>query len=421
MPRPTSLLHTPPDHDSLLAHLRDSERLLIIQDLDGVCMALVNDPLTRRLDHDYLQAAKALDGEFYVLTNGEHIGRRGVNALVEKCCAALDPREHCLYLPGLAAGGVQFQSAAGEVSHPGVSAAELTFLAAVPPQARQWLSATLDAPPFGLPAHDIARLVDACVLDNPVSPTLNLNMAFQLLRARPGLYAELQRRATDWCDALLAQAGAAGLGGAFFIHLAPNLGRDPHGERLKPAQGESAGTTDFQFMLRGGVKEVGVLVLLNRYYHGLTGHYPLGEDFNARTAPTGQAALLALAAAHFDPAWMPRILGVGDTLTSSRLDDSHEIVRGGSDRGFLQLVQALGEHFDSGNVVAFVDSSQGEIKRPSVITAHLPHDPDRALAGISDADDPLHLNAIFPGGYRQYLAFFQQLSAQRSTRRQPTR
>ena len=418
MPRHRHPLHHSTDHDALLAHLRTSERLLIIQDLDGVCMDLVNDPLTRRLERSYLDAAKALAGEFYVLTNGEHIGSRGVNVLVDACCDTLDPREHGLYLPGLAAGGVQYQTARGDVSHPGVSAAELAFLAEVPAWARQWLGTTLRAAPFALPPTDADRIVAACVLDNPVSPTLNLNMAFHALRGRPGLYATLQQQAATWCDALLARAERTALGDAFFVHLAPNLGRDAHGERLKPAQDDSAGTTDFQFMLRGGVKEVGVLVLLNRYYHTLTGEYPLGEAFNARTAPTGQNALLALAAAHFDPTLMPRILGIGDTLTSSRLAAHGEVVRGGSDRGFLELVQALGRHFDSGNVVAFVDSSRGEIKRPSVLTQHLPQDPGRALAGISDPDDPLRLNAIFPGGYRQYLAFFRQLADARVARRQ---
>jgi len=413
MPVRTPCFQYSTDHTALLAHLVNSERLLIIQDLDGVCMDLVNDPLTRRLELDYLQAASALEGAFYVLTNGEHIGRRGVNTLVERCCAPLDPRAEGLYLPGLAAGGVQFQDARGTVSHPGVSDAELAFLAEVPAQARAWLSDLLHADPFFLPAERIAPLVDTCVLDNPVSPTLNLNMAFHALRERPGLFSRLQLRAAEWCAALLARAESANLGDAFFVHLAPNLGSDARGERLKPAEGDSAGTTDFQFMLRGGVKEVGVLVLLNRYYHRQTGHHPLGEAFNARTAPRGHEALMALAEAHFDPTLMPRLLGVGDTITASRLASTGEIVRGGSDRGFLSLIQDLDARFDSGNVVAFVDSSGGEITRPKVHTRHLPHAPAHALAGISDADDPLRLNAIFPGGYRQYTAFFTRLAAAR--------
>ena len=65
--------------DQLLQELTGAEDLLIVQDLDGVCMQLVKDPLTRRMDPSYLDAVAALDGQFAVLTNGEHEGRRGVN------------------------------------------------------------------------------------------------------------------------------------------------------------------------------------------------------------------------------------------------------------------------------------------------------------------------------------------------------
>ena len=36
--------------DQLLQELTGAEDLLIVQDLDGVCMQLVKDPLTRRMD-----------------------------------------------------------------------------------------------------------------------------------------------------------------------------------------------------------------------------------------------------------------------------------------------------------------------------------------------------------------------------------
>ena len=62
------------DPTSLLDSLAGTENLLIIQDLDGVCMDLVRDPLSRALEPAYLQAALALDDHFQVLTNGEHIG-----------------------------------------------------------------------------------------------------------------------------------------------------------------------------------------------------------------------------------------------------------------------------------------------------------------------------------------------------------
>ena len=127
------------DHGALIDLGQRQNNLLIIQDLDGVCMGLVKDPLTRTLDPAYIQAARQLDGHFYVLTNGEHIGNRGVNRIVEKTFNAETVVQEGLYLPGLAAGGVQWQDRFGSVSHPGVSDQELAFLAAVPEQISQRL------------------------------------------------------------------------------------------------------------------------------------------------------------------------------------------------------------------------------------------------------------------------------------------
>ena len=62
--------------DQLLQELAAVDDLLIVQDLDGVCMQLVKDPLTRRMDRSYVEAAALLKGAFVVLTNGEHERRR---------------------------------------------------------------------------------------------------------------------------------------------------------------------------------------------------------------------------------------------------------------------------------------------------------------------------------------------------------
>ncbi|MEO1467221.1 MAG: glucosylglycerol 3-phosphatase, partial [Cyanobacteria bacterium J06633_1] len=59
------------DHQSLSQALIERENILIIQDLDGVCMGLVKDPLTRTMDANYIKAVKALEKHFFVLTNGE--------------------------------------------------------------------------------------------------------------------------------------------------------------------------------------------------------------------------------------------------------------------------------------------------------------------------------------------------------------
>ena len=133
--------------DQLIEELSDVDDLLIVQDLDGVCMQLVKDPLTRRMDPDYVAAVAAMDGAFAVLTNGEHEGRRGVNRLVEKALGESDlPKREGRYLPGLAAGGVQLQDRFGDLSHPGVSPAEMAFLAAAPGRMEALLMDRLPAP-----------------------------------------------------------------------------------------------------------------------------------------------------------------------------------------------------------------------------------------------------------------------------------
>ncbi|TBU77221.1 glucosylglycerol 3-phosphatase [Phytopseudomonas daroniae] len=406
----------------LLDSLAGTDNLLIIQDLDGVCMSLVRDPLTRTMEHRYTLAVRDLDGHFQVLTNGEHIGNRGVNGLVERaigtaqlCC------EQGLYLPGLAAGGVQVQDRYGQVSHPGVSAEELAFLATAPQRLSQSLARLLSQPPYNLAKPEIDRLLASSVLDNPVSPTLNLNAFYHHWHGQPALYAQLQADGAALVQQLLDDAARQGLQHSFFIHYAPNLGRDAEGrERMRPAQAGSAGTTDLQFMLRGAIKEAGVLVILNRFYWQRTGDYPLSEDFNVRQAPTDTHALLQLARERFDPQHMPRLVGVGDTLTSSPLDAEHRAwLRGGSDRGFLTLVQELGTAFGQDNRVLYIDSSRGEVQRPGVDASYLrdhPADPWPALEGITDADDPLRLDSIFVGGPEQYIDFFCALAKARRGR-----
>lgn len=338
------------DHAALLDALAATPDLLLIQDLDGVCMDLVHDPLTRTLERDYLEAAAALGDAFRVLTNGEHIGPRGVNAIVDRAFAA--PGN---YLPGLAAGGVQLQDRFGTLSHPGVSEAELAFLQTVPTRMTRWLSTLVLGAPYLVEPHRVATLVATCVLDNPASPTFNLNALHQILADRPALYAQLQEQVAGFMHALLREAHDEGLGDAFFVHYAPNLGRDSDGnERLKPAEGEDAGTTDVQLMLAGALKEAGVLVLLNHHVHARTGRWPLGADFNARTAPRTLEAQVALAKEKIAPADMPRLVGVGDTVTSASRNSAQ--LRGGSDRGFLTLVQRLGKAFGTDNRVLFVDS-----------------------------------------------------------------
>ncbi|MGB5973690.1 MAG: glucosylglycerol 3-phosphatase, partial [Nodosilinea sp.] len=126
--------------------------------------------------------------------------------------------------------------------------------------------------------------------------------------------------------------------------------------------------------------------------------------------------LLDLVAKYFDTALMPTLVGVGDTVTSTVVIENGQAVakRGGSDRNFLHLIQAIGQHYDTGNVVTYVDSSGGQLKNRKALklddssgqVTEGPGDPQ-------DSDDPLVLNVVFPGGYRQYCEAFQTAAAHR--------
>ena len=108
----------------------NSKNILFIQDIDGVCIPLVKDPMTRKLESKFIYAVKNLEKEFYVLTCGEHEGPRGVNRIVERSLRSIDqPKEKGLYLRGLAACGVEYQDSNGNISFEGVSKEEVDFLA----------------------------------------------------------------------------------------------------------------------------------------------------------------------------------------------------------------------------------------------------------------------------------------------------
>ena len=103
---------------------------------------------------------------------------------------------------------------------------------------------------------------------------------------------------------------------------------------------------------------------------------------------------------------MPLIVGVGDTVTSKKNDDEKSYSRGGSDRSFLELIQILGNEFGIKNKIIFVDSSSGEVERPS--TKHT------ALKGISDNYDKLKFDMVFQNGPKEYISWFIELASKRS-------
>ena len=410
------------DRQGLSQMLATTENILIIQDLDGVCMGLVKDPLTRVIDPRYLEAAKSLGDHFYVLTNGEHIGKRGVNNIIEQALGDHKlAQEKGFYLQGLGGGGVQWQDCYGNVSHPGVSDAEIAFLEAVPRKIASCLRELCQQLKYGLDESKVEQYINAAVLDNKVSPTANLNVFHAVFKDRPELYSDLQQEIKSLMDRLILDAKQQGLEDSFFVHYAPNLGRDENGQEImQPAQSKDSGTTDFQFMLRGGIKEVGVLVILNHYYFLRTGKYPLGKEFNARQAPREQAALLELVSNNFESKIMPTIVGVGDTVTSKVIENNGriEFKRGGSDRGFLELIQALGREFDTGNVIVYVDSSGGEVKnRKPLKLDRSSSNKVKIIEGVGDprdTEDPLTLNIAFPGGHEEYIDFYCLTASSRS-------
>ncbi|NJR67620.1 MAG: glucosylglycerol 3-phosphatase [Synechococcales cyanobacterium CRU_2_2] len=398
------------DHPAFAQTLATTEHLLIIQNLDGVCMELVNNPLDRRIRLEYIKATQVFDRCFYVLTNGEHIGKQGLNRIVDQAVnQAVDteatPVFSDRYLPGLAAGGVQWQNRRGEVSHPGVSEAELEFLRQIPSQLESCLYNFLSK--SAIP-RVLETYVQDCILDNRASPAVNINRLYPWLAEDSGLFVALQTRLRSQMDQLLIQATNLGLGDSFFVHCAPNLGSDSSGKEIVwfAGAGES-GTTDFQLILRGAVKEAGVLMLLNKYYGDRTGSYPLGRDFNARVAPRSLEALVKLVIDRFDPAFMPLMIGVGDTVTS-QIQHNDSVKRGGSDRNFLHFIQILGQVFDTGNLTVYVDSSGGELKNRTPLELSGAGPMRHVVQGPSDPADPLVLNVAFPGGPGEYCQVFEQ-------------
>ena len=157
-------------------------------------------------------------------------------------------------------------------------------------------------------------------------------------------------------------------------------------------------------MLRGAVKEAGLLVLINQHIARQTGHAPLGDDFNVRTAPRNAEGLLALAQEAIAPDQMPTLIGIADTITSEPRVEGTQVrwSRGGSDRGFLTLLQEIGRAFGTPNRVVLVDSSDGELDRPSLL--------DPELKGLSDPEDPLQLDVLVPGGPAAYVEWFNGMA-----------
>ena len=377
--------------------------ILIVQDLDGVCIPLVQDPLKREIDKEYVRNVSRLREKFAVLTCGEHEGRRGVNRLVEKALnSKTTAKENGFYLPGLAACGVEFQDRFSNLSHPGLEDNEINFLAEVPIMMRSMLTNELKKFLPNLSNELRNKLIDVAVCDTRFTPTLNFNEIFNYVKNDFQKVKDLQLIMKNIMNNLLEDSKNHGLDNSFYLHLMPNLGIRNGKEIMKYSTQNEFGTTDIQFIIKGAIKEAGLLLLLNKYIANKTGVYPFGENFNVRNAPKTHNKLIALCKDKIPSDQMPLLVGVGDTVTSVKDNKDNSWLRGGSDRGFLTLIQRLGESYNKDNQVIFVNSCNDQVLRPKINGAD--------MTGISDPNDDLNFNMIINDGPKEYIEWFKQLA-----------
>ena len=390
--------------EEVISTIINEKNFLIIQDLDGVCIPLVQDPLKREINKEYLEDVSRLKDKFAVLTCGEHEGRRGVNRLVEKALNSEKiARKNGFYLPGLAACGVEFQDRFSNLSYPGLKDNEIEFLAKVPKMMRSMLSNELEKFLPNLSNETRNKLIDVAVCDTRFTPTLNFNEIFSFVKNDFTKVKDLQIIMEKMMNSLLKKSINFGLNNSFHLHLMPNLGVKDGKEIIKYANKNEFGTTDIQFIIKGAIKEAGLLFLLNKYISKKTGIYPFGENFNVRNAPKTIKKLINLCRDKIPNDQMPLLVGVGDTVTSVKNDKENSWLRGGSDRGFLTLIQSLGESYKKENQVIFVNSSNEQVLRPRINGTD--------MKGISDPYDYLKFNMVIKDGPKEYLDWFKQLAS----------
>ncbi len=391
--------------EEIINTIINEENILIVQDLDGVCIPLVQDPLKRELDTEYVEDVSKLREKFSVLTCGEHEGRRGVNRLVEKALnSRTKAKENGFYLPGLAACGVEFQDRFSNSSYPGLNDNEIDFLAKVPKMMRLMLTNELKNLLPDLSNDLRSNLIDVAVCDTRFTPTLNFNQIFTLVKNDLNKVRGLQLIMEKIMNNLLEDSKSLGLENSFHLHLMPNIGEKNGREIMKYATQNDFGTTDIQFIIKGAIKEAGLLLLLNKYISSRTGIYPFGESFNVRNAPKTLNKLIELCRDKIPRDQMPLLIGIGDTVTSVKDDKNNSWLRGGSDRGFLTLIQRLGESYKKDNQVIFVNSCNEQVSRPRVNGTD--------MKGVSDPDDDLKFNMIINDGPQEYIKWFKQLASQ---------
>ena len=382
----------------------NEQNILIVQDLDGVCIPLVQDPLQREINKEYVKDVSRLREKFAVLTCGEHEGKRGVNRLVEKALnSKTSAKENGFYLPGLAACGVEYQDRFSNLSYPGLKDNEINFLAEVPKMMRSMLTNELKKFLPNLSNEKRNKLIDVAVCDTRFTPTLNFNEIFSYVKNDFQKVKDLQLIMGKIMNDLLEESKNFGLDNSFYLHLMPNLGIRDGREIMKYSTQNEFGTTDIQFIINGAIKEAGLLFLLNKYIANKTGVYPFGENFNVRNAPKTHAQLIKLCRDKIPHEQMPLLVGVGDTVTSVKNNKDNSWLRGGSDRGFLTLVQRLGESYKKDNQVVFVNSCNEQVLRPRINGTD--------MKGVSDPNDDIKFNMIINDGPKEYIEWFKHLAS----------
>ena len=387
--------------------LISSKNILLIQDIDGVCIPLVKDPMTRELESKYIYAVKELAEEFFVLTCGEHEGPRGVNRIIERSLrSTILPKDKELYLRGLAACGVEYQDNNGEISFEGVSNEEINFLSKVPNLIRPKFDLIVKKIFPNLCQEDINYHAAKSICDTRFSPTINFNSLFDLVKKDPHKRKIIQISFEKMMNEIIYKAESEGLKNSFFLHISPNLGNKNGQEIIKLSSNNDIGSTDIQLLIKGAVKDSGVLFLLNKFIEDKTGKAPFGSNFNFRNSPNSITEKIDLCKKTIQKDDMPLIIGVGDTVTSKKHHGKEIYLRGGSDRSFLEFIQILGNEFGIKNKIIFVDSSSGEVERPSTKKT--------GLKGISDINDNLKFDLVFKNGPKEYISWFIELAKKRS-------
>ena len=57
--------------EEVIRTIINEENILIVQDLDGVCIPLVQDPLKRQIDKEYVTAVSRLKGKLFTLKGND--------------------------------------------------------------------------------------------------------------------------------------------------------------------------------------------------------------------------------------------------------------------------------------------------------------------------------------------------------------